>query len=83
VPPTASPPSSGAFIKLSLVAKPVQKNKSPLLQAAIALMQARNVGMVTAEEWEKLAKAVKAESGQKIEWRTRDEILDAEDQSKE
>jgi hypothetical protein len=72
-----------SFATLSVVTKPVQKNESAVLKAAIALMQARNVGMVTAEEWEKLAKAVKAESGQKIEWRTRDEILDAEDQSKE
>lgn len=59
----------------------VQKKKSPLLSAAITLMEARNLGMVTSEEWEKLAKAVKAESGQKIEWRTHDEILDDEDQA--
>jgi hypothetical protein len=63
------------------VTKPVPKNKSAVLKAAIALMEARNVGMVTSEEWEKLAKAVKAESGQKIEWRTHDEILDDEDQA--
>ena len=42
-------------------------------------MEARNIGMVTSEEWENLAKAVEAESGQKIEWRTHDEIMDAED----
>jgi hypothetical protein len=57
----------------------VPKTKSAVLNAAISLMEARNVGMVTSEEWEKLAKAVKAESGQKIEWRTHDEIMDAED----
>jgi len=56
-----------------------QKNKSPLLSAAIALMDARNIGMVTPEEWKKLAKAVQAECGQKIEWRTHDEIMDADD----
>jgi hypothetical protein len=61
------------------VTKPVQKSKSPVLQAAIALMEARNVGMVTPEEWKKLAKAVQAECGQKIEWRTHDEIMDADD----
>ena len=59
--------------------KRVPKTKSAVLNAAISLMEARNVGMVTSEEWEKLAKAVKAESGQKIEWRTHDEIMDAED----
>jgi hypothetical protein len=46
-------------------------------------MEARNIGMVTTEEWENLAKAVEAESGKKIEWRTHDQILDTEDQSKE
>jgi hypothetical protein len=61
------------------VTKRVPKTKSAVLNAAISLMEARNVGMVTSEEWEKLAKAVKAESGQKIEWRTHDEIMDAED----
>jgi len=39
---------------------PTQKDKSPLLQAAIALMEARNAGMVTAEEWENLAKACRS-----------------------
>lgn len=58
-----------------------QKNKSPLLQAAIALMEARNVGMVTSEQWENLAKAVEAESGEKIEWCTDDEIADAEEKA--
>jgi hypothetical protein len=38
------------------VTKLVQKSKSPVLQAAMALMEARNVGMVTPEEWKKLAK---------------------------
>jgi hypothetical protein len=61
------------------VTKRVEKSKSSVLQAAIALMEARNVGMVTPEEWKKLAKAVQAECGQKIEWRTHDEIMDADD----
>jgi hypothetical protein len=61
------------------VTKPVQKSKSVVLQAAIALMEARNVRMVTPEEWKKVAKAVQAECGQKIEWRTHDEIMDADD----
>jgi len=53
-----------------------QKNKSPLVQAAISLMEARNLGMVTCEEWENLAKAVVAECGERIEWRTHDEIAE-------
>ena len=44
-------------------------------------MEARNIGMLTSEEWENLAKAVEAVSGQKIEWRTHDEIMDAEDEA--
>jgi hypothetical protein len=60
---------------------PTQKNKSPLVQAAIALMEARNIGMVTSEEWENLAKAVEEESGEKIEWRTHDEVDDAEEKA--
>jgi hypothetical protein len=44
-------------------------------------MKARNIGMVTAEEWENLAEAVEAESGEKIEWRTVDEIADAEEKT--
>jgi hypothetical protein len=63
------------------VTKRVRKNESAVLQAAIALMEARNIGMVTAEEWTNLANAVEAESGQKIEWRTHDELLDAEDRA--
>lgn len=57
---------------------PTPKNKSPLLGAAITLIDARRVGMVTSEEWEHLAKAVEAESGERVEWRTHDEIDDAE-----
>jgi len=45
------------------VTKGVQKNKSAVLQAAMALMEARRVGMVTEEEWADLANAVEAESG--------------------
>jgi len=65
------------------VTKGVQNNKSAVLQAAMALMEARSVGMVTEGEWANLANAVEAESGQKIEWRTHDELelLDAEDQA--
>ena len=68
---------------MPFVTKGVQKSKSALLQAAMALMEARSVGMVTEEEWANLANAVEAESGQKIEWRTHDELelLDAEDQA--
>lgn len=59
---------------------PSQKNTS-LVEAAIALMEGRSVGMVTAEEWTNLAHAVEAESGQKIEWRTHDELADAEERA--
>ena len=59
----------------------VRQNESALLGAAIALLEARNIGMVTVEEWENLAKAVEADSGQKIEWRTQDELEDARDQA--
>jgi hypothetical protein len=58
---------------------PTQKNTSPLLHAAIALLEARNVQMLSAEEWENLAKAVDAESGERVEWRTHDEIDDAQE----
>jgi hypothetical protein len=44
-------------------------------------MEARNIGMVTSEEWENLAKGVEAEFGEKIEWRTHDEIDDAEERA--
>jgi hypothetical protein len=78
--PEFSAPQHTVLATLPLVT--VQKNKSSVLQAAIALMEARNIGMVTSEEWQNLAKAVKAESGQKIEWRTHEEILDAEDRAR-
>jgi len=61
----------------------MQKSKSAVIQAAVALMEARNLGMVTSEEWENLADAVEAESGLKIEWRTQDELLDIEDRAKQ
>jgi len=44
-------------------------------------MEARNIGMVTSEEWENLATAVEAESVKKIEWATDDEIADAEEKA--
>ena len=60
---------------------PTKKTESPLVRAAIALMEARNIGMVTSEEWQNLAKAVEAESGEKVEWRTHDEIADTEEKA--
>ena len=45
----------------------MQKDKSGVIQAAVALMEARNVGMATSEEWANLADAVEAESGLRIE----------------
>lgn len=44
-----------------------------LVTAAISLLEARANQMVTAEEWEALAQAVKEENGQYVEWRTADE----------
>ena len=35
--------------------------------------------MMASQEWENLAKAVEAESGENVEWRTNDEIADAEE----
>jgi hypothetical protein len=60
----------------------MQESKSAVIQVAVALMEARNVGMVTSEEWANLASAFEAESGVKIEWRTHDELLDIEDRAK-
>ena len=70
--------TTACFGTLRLIMKHAQNNKSHLLEAVIALMEARNVGMVTSQEWENLSKAVEAESGEKIEWRTNDEIADFE-----
>lgn len=64
-----------AFATLPLI---MSQHQSRLLLTAIALLEARNVDMVTSEEWEKLAKAVEAQSGKRVEWRTDDEIVDAE-----
>jgi len=60
---------------------PMQKNQSPLLNAAVALLESRSVQMLTFEEWENLANAVEAESGERVEWRTHDEIDDAEERA--
>lgn len=59
----------------------MQKDKSGVIQAAVALMEARNVGMATSEEWANLADAVETESGLRIEWRTHHELLDVGDQA--
>ena len=60
---------------------PTQKKKSPLVEAAVALIEARNISMVTSEEWENLTKAVETESGEKVEWRTDDEFAEAEEKA--
>ena len=44
------------------------------MTAAINLLEARANQMVTAEEWEALAQAVKEETGQYVEWRNWDEL---------
>ena len=74
-------PQPVQFARLIFMTERVQKNESALLHAAIALIEARSVGMVTADEWTNLAHAVETESGQKIEWRTHDELADAEDRA--
>lgn len=52
---------------------------SHVLQAAIALIEARSIDIVTCEEWGNLAKAVEDESGEQVEWRPDDEIADVEE----
>jgi hypothetical protein len=37
--------------------------------------------MLTSEEWQNLADAVEAEGGDKVEWRTHDEIDDEEEKA--
>ena len=45
------------------------------LAVAVAnLLMARADGMVTREEWENLAKALQKETGETVEYRTRDEL---------
>ena len=45
-----------------------------LLTAAINLLEARAIQMLTEEHWEALAQAVKEATGQQVEWRTYDEL---------
>jgi hypothetical protein len=40
----------------------------------MALLEARSLGMLTSQEWERLARAVESESGERVEWRTHDEL---------
>ncbi len=68
-------------LSITLAAMIRQPEKSAVLHAAIALIAARNIGMVISEEWKNLAKAVEAEAREKIEWRRHDELLSAEDQA--
>jgi hypothetical protein len=51
-----------------------ETTKDNLITAAINLLEARAVQMITEAEWEALAQAVKEETGQYIEWRTGDEL---------
>jgi hypothetical protein len=50
--------------------------QSKLVTAAISLLEARENMMVTEDEWEALAQAVKEETGQYVQWRTADELED-------
>jgi hypothetical protein len=45
-----------------------------LLTAAINLLEARSLRMITEAEWEALAQAIEEQTGQRIEWRTTDEL---------
>ncbi len=72
-----------------MVLQPADTNGTPLIPEASVRHACtnglntltRNIGMVTSEEWENLAKAVEAESGERVEWRTHDEIDDAEEKA--
>lgn len=55
--------------------------KSPLTEAVKRLLEARNIQMVTSEEWDAVAAALKQETGEYIEWRTQDELPDKEPES--
>ena len=48
-----------------------------LVTAAVKLLEARSNQMVTEEEWEALAQAVKEETDQYVQWRTYDELAHA------
>ncbi len=45
-----------------------------LVTAAINLLEARAIQMLTETEWEALAQAVWEETGQYVQWRTWDEL---------
>ena len=49
-----------------------------LLAPAVKLLEARSLQMVTEEEWEALAQAVKEETGEYVQWRTYDELPEDE-----
>jgi hypothetical protein len=51
---------------------------SRLAEAATNLLDARARQMVTADEWDALAAALKVTTGEQIEWRTQDEIDEVE-----
>ncbi len=51
---------------------------SKLVTAAVKLLEARSNQMVTEEEWEAVAQALKEETGEYVQWRTYDELPEDE-----
>ena len=49
-----------------------------LVTAAIKLLEAHSDQMVTEDEWEALAQAVKEETGEYVQWRTYDQLPEDE-----
>jgi hypothetical protein len=45
-----------------------------LVTAAVRILEARSNQMVTEEEWDALAEAVREETGAYVQWRTLDEL---------
>ena len=54
----------------------VRYETNDIAAAAIKLLHARSQKMVTAAEWNELARAVKTSTGKHVEWRTNDEIAE-------
>ena len=50
-----------------------------LVTSAVKILEARSMQMVTEDEWEGLAQAVKEETGEYVQWRTYDELPEEED----
>lgn len=54
---------------------------SPLREAVKRLLEARAIQMVTSEEWNAVADALEKETGERVEWRTQDELSEENEES--